>query len=103
MTLAGALEHGDRRTHAGQTLNLAEQRFAEASRTARLELVGGLADHPIGELGDRSIKARARDLRREQQRHPDGDPEHREQLLDEHDPRFQPHHIQVGDVRQPHR
>jgi hypothetical protein len=96
-------EHGRRRAHARQRLHFAERPFVEARSRTCLQLVARLADHPVGQLRHRPAEACGRDLRGEQQPDPDGDAEHREQLLHEHAARAQAHHIEAGDIVEAHR
>jgi hypothetical protein len=92
----------DRRgqVHAGDAANLRECRLREALRLACEQLQRRVAGDPVGQLGDRALQARARNLRGEQQRHARGDADQREELLQQ--PRAEPNAVEDEDVERLH-
>ena len=95
------LEHRDCGAHAWQARDLLEQRLVEAATVAGCELKAHLADDPARQPLHGAVEARVGDLRGEQQRDTDRDPEHGEQFLRQAS--SQAHAIQAHDARQPHR
>ena len=96
------LEHRQRGLHARHAPHLPQQPFVESAGAPGVELELGVADELAVELRYRAGKAGAGDLRGEQQRHADGDPDDREALLHEHRPRTQPRTVEPEDVREAH-
>jgi len=97
------IQHRNRGANSRQPLHRNQQAFVEPAWIARLQLILRLTDDPFRQLPHRTVEARAGDLRGEQQRHTDSDPQDRQELLHEHDPRLQPDPVQMSDARQPHR
>jgi hypothetical protein len=76
-----ALQHRRGRLDARDRPHALDRALVEAVRVARDELQLRVADEPVRQLRDGGAETRAGDLAREQQRDPDRDPDHGEQLL----------------------
>jgi len=80
------LQHRQRLLDAGDPPHAREQLLVKALRAARLQLQLHVAHEIAAQLRDGVVEAGARHLGGEQQRHAHRQPQHREQLLDEHPP-----------------
>src|ERR1035441_1452620 len=80
----------------GDLADLAQEAFGHAVRIPREQLQARVADYAGGELGDRALKALARHLGGEQQRHTSGYPDDREELL--HQTRADTDAVEMQDV-----
>ncbi len=90
------LQNGGSVSHTGQIVHSVMGLLREPVGAPGDKLQLAVADNPAGELLHRTGEARARDLRREQQRHADGDADHRQQLL--RPPVAQPHEVEPKDA-----